>query len=446
MLLTQRKKRLQPLTKMVQPVETLQPVTAVRPTRVRHIVLGLTVAAYMITYMDRVVISSATPSIRQEFGFSLVTIGWIIGSFRWSYALFQIPGGWLGDWIGPRRALALVVTWWSAFTSLTGLAWSATSMAVCRFLFGMGEAGAFPIATRSLSRWMLPSERGFAQGITHAGSRLGAALTPPLVVMLIAAYGWRAPFFAFGTLGIAWAIVWNAYYRDTPEEHSSVNASERSLIHGATGARPKPNRNVPWRDIFSSPTLWYLSLMYFCYGYCLAVYLDWFPTYLKEHRGFTLKQMGAYASLPLIAGTLGDLLGGWSSDRLLHRLGVNRSRRLIAVLGFLIAAFAIVPATLTRDPMLCVWLTCIAVFGLEVTVGVSWALPLDIGGDFAGSVSSVMNMCGNIGGAISPILLAYLVTGFGWEVPFLVPSVLCLIGAALFLKIDATKRIFADGT
>ena len=146
-----------------------------RPTRVRHVVLWLTVAAYMITYMDRVVISAALPVIQRELGFTLVTMGWILGAFRWSYALFQIPGGWLGDRIGPRRALAIIVTWWSLFTSATALTWSAWSMAACRFLFGMGEAGAFPIATRSLSRWMLPDERGWAQGVTHAGSRLAAA-------------------------------------------------------------------------------------------------------------------------------------------------------------------------------------------------------------------------------------------------------------------------------
>src|SRR5882672_7877858 len=201
-----------------------------RPTRVRHVVLWLTVAAYMITYMDRVVISAALPVIQRELGFTLVTMGWILGAFRWSYALFQIPGGWLGDKIGPRRALAFIVTWWSLFTSATALTWSALSMAVCRFLFGMGEAGAFPIATRSLSRWMLPDERGFAQGLTHAASRVGAALTPALVVVIMLRYGWRIPFILFGLLGLTWAAVWYWYYRDTPAEHKSVNAAERELL------------------------------------------------------------------------------------------------------------------------------------------------------------------------------------------------------------------------
>ena len=416
----------------------------VRPTRVRHIVLWLTVAAYMITYMDRVVISSAVPSIQKEYGFSLTTMGWILSSFRWGYALFQIPGGWLGDRIGPRRALALIVTWWSVFTSLTAAAWSAVSMATFRFLFGMGEAGAFPIATRSLSRWMLPAERGYAQGVTHAGSRLGAALTPPIVVFLIASYGWRTTFVIFGALGLVWAAVWFWWYRDTPAEHGAVNKAELDLIHAAlSGARSRTTHSVPWARILASPTLWTLSAMYFCYGYALSVYLDWFPKYLNDHRGMSLKEMGFYASLPLLAGTAGDLLGGWFSDHWARQSGdLKNARRWVGVTGFLIAALGILPATFTSDPQTCVLFSCMAFFGLELTVGVSWAIPLDIGGDFAGSVSSVMNTAGNIGGAISPALLAYLVKGYGWDVPFLVCAGLSLIGAGLYLKIDCTRHIF----
>jgi sugar phosphate permease len=397
----------------------------------------------MITYMDRVVIASAVPSIRAELGLDLMTMGWILAAFRWGYALFQIPGGWMGDRIGPRRALTLIVTWWSIFTSLSATAWNAASLATFRFLFGVGEAGAFPIATRSLSRWMLPSERGFAQGVTHAGSRLGAAITPPLVVWLIASYGWRAPFWVFGVLGVIWAAIWFGYYRDTPDEHQGTNEAERELIRAAIGGRRSATtRNVPWKLILSQPVLWYLSAMYFCYAYCISVYLDWFPAYLNDHRGFSLKQMGFYAALPLLAGTAGDLLGGWVSDIILKRTGnLKLARRSVALVGFVLAMIAMIPATLTGDAILCVLLSCVAVFGIELTVGVSWAIPLDIGGDFAGSVSAVMNTCGNIGGAISPALLAYLVRDFGWEMPFLVTSAMCIAAALLFLKIDATQRI-----
>jgi MFS transporter, ACS family, glucarate transporter len=415
-----------------------------RPTHARHVVLALTVAAYMITYMDRVNVAAAVPVIQKEMGFSLVTMSWILGSFRWSYALFQIPGGWLGDRIGPRRALALIVSWWSLFTSVTALAWSASSMAAFRFLFGIGEAGAFPIATRSLSRWLLPTERGFAQGVTHAGSRLGAALTPPLVVWLMAAYGWRMTLVLFGLLGLVWAAVWYWYYRDMPSEHSGVNQGEREMIQAAVGRAAGTSQKVPWRIILASSTLWTLSLMYFCYGYCIAVYLDWFPKYLNDHRGFNLKQMGFYASLPLLAGTAGDLAGGWLSDLWAKHSGnLKLARRGVGMLGFLVAAMAILPATFTSDPVASVWYTCVAVFGLEVTVGVSWAIPLDIGSDYAGSVSAVMNTCGNFGGAISSTVLGYLVRSYGWNVPFVVAAVLCLAAAALFSRIDAGRRIFA---
>ncbi len=304
---------------------------AERPTRTRHVVLALTVAAYMITYMDRVNIASTVPVIQKQMGLSMVTVGWILSSFRWGYALFQIPGGWLGDRIGPRRALALIVTWWSIFTSATALAWSAGSMAGCRFLFGVGEAGAFPIATRSLSRWMLPAERGFAQGVTHAGSRLGAALTPSLVVMRCSLTAGARAFFVFGVLGLVWAVVWYWYYRDTPAEHGSVNIEERTLIETSLGGgRSARTRSVPWRRILGSRTLWYLmSAMYFCYAYCISVYLDWFPKYLNDHRGFDLRAMGFYASLPLLAGTAGDLLGGWASDRWAKSSGnVKTARRV----------------------------------------------------------------------------------------------------------------------
>ncbi len=413
-----------------------------KPTRVRHMVLWLTVAAYMITYMDRVVIASAAPSIREEFGLDLAAMSVVLGAFRWGYALFQIPGGWFGDWIGPRRALTVIVIWWSAFTSATALAWGQTSMAVFRFLFGVGEAGAFPIATRSLSRWMLPAERGFAQGVTHAGSRLGAALTPSLVVALIVQFGWRTPFYVFGVLGLVWALVWFLWYRDTPAEHTWVNAAERELIEKNLGVRSASTRRVPWGVILRSPSVWTLSAMYACYAWSIAIYLDWLPTYLREARGLSLRTMGLYASLPLLAATAGDFLGGWFSDWISKRSGnLKFARQSVAMAGFAIAGLAAVPAVMTSNAENCIVFTCIAAFGLETTVGVSWAIPLDIGKDYAGSVSAMMNMCGNIGGAISTSLLGFLVQGYGWELPFVIAAGFSLVAAGLFTRIDASQQL-----
>jgi sugar phosphate permease len=422
---------------MAQPVNA----PATRPTHVRHVVLGLTVIAYMITYMDRQVLATTRPAIMEELGISLTAMGWVTFAFRMAYASFQIPGGMLGDTIGPRRALTRVVSWWSAFTAFTALAWSATSMIVIQVFFGLGEAGAFPIATRSLSRWMRPTERGFAQGVTHAGSRLGGAITPPIVALAIVPFfGWRAAFYIFGVIGVVWSAVWFYYYRDTPEEHSGVNEAERELIAG--GAKRKAKGPVPWRQILSHGNLWVLAVMYFFYNYNLNVYQDWFPTYLRQSKGMTLAQMGIYASLPLMAGVIGDLGGGWFSDIVLRRTGnVNLARRWPAIAGFLLSAIATVPAVLATEPKVSVACYCVAFFALEWTVGISWAVPLDIGGDYAGSVSAVMNMLGNFGGAISATVVTYTAARYGWNVPFMITAALCLIAAAFWLKIDSSRRI-----
>jgi sugar phosphate permease len=414
------------------------------PTRVRHLILGLTIAAYAITYMDRVVISTAVPSIEKEFGFSIVTMGWILSSFQWAYALFQIPGGWLGDRLGPRRALTLIVTWWSLFTSATIFSWNALSMAVFRFLFGMGEAGAFPTATRSLSRWILPVERGFAQGATHAGSRLGGAVTPAIAGLIIFRYGWRAAFVSFGSLGLIWAAVWFWYYRDTPAEHKSVNAAERALIQSSVARdRQEERHNAPWRQILASRQLWILCAMYFCYAYNLGVYLVWFPKYLNEHLGYSLRLMGLYASLPLMAGTIGDVLGGWTSDLYAKRTGnLKAARRVVGSGGFAFSAVAIVLACTAPSPAASVLYSCLATFALELTVGVSWAIPLDIGGDYAGSVSAVMNTFGNLGGATAAAISAYLVMMYGWNGPFVVMTMLSVLAAVLYWQINAGRAIF----
>lgn len=416
-----------------------------RPTATRHVVLWLTVAFYMNTYMDRVVISVAAPSIQEEYGFSLVTMGWIFAAFQISYALFQIPGGWLGDRFGPRKALAAITVWWSIFTAATAYAWSAASMIVFRFLFGMGEAGAFPIATRSLSRWMLPSERGWAQGITHAGARLAGAATPVLVVFIIAAMGWRAAFVIFALIGIVWALVWYWYYRDEPQEHKGVNAAELQKIEGALGARQPARKSVPWGQIFGSGQVWILSLMYFCYGYGIVTYLTWFPKYLQDGRGFSLVEMGLYASLPLAGGVLGNIVGGLASDSILRRTGnLKLARRIVSVPGFLISAGMVPLAVLSPDPMLSVLFFAIAVFGLEMTVSVSWAITLDIGKEFAGSVASVMNTFGNLAGALAAAATGYIVTHASWTTAFFVLASLSFVAALLCFLIDASRSVFKD--
>jgi sugar phosphate permease len=419
---------------------------ATRPTRVRHTVLALVVMVYFVTYLDRVLLSNALPVIQKQFHFSIGTLGLILGCYNWAYALFQIPGGWFGDRAGPRIALASVVVWWSVFTFITGFSTSVTMMMVCVFLIGMGEAGAFPISNRALSRWMLPTERGFAQGTTHAGSRLAGAATPILVATLIGLYGWHMPFFLFATLGIVWAGVWIWYYRDSPSEHASVNEGERQKIVSAIG-EAKKRQPIPWGLILSSRQMWTLAAMYFCYGYCLNMFLAWYPKYLDSARGYTLAEMGFFTSLPLAAGIVGDICGGVFSDLIIHKTGrIKFARQSVAITGFVLAAVCVPLAVFEPDRYLSAALFGGAVFGLELVVGNAWAVTLDIGGSFAGSCSAVMNTFGNIGGAIVATSTGFIVSKYGWNASFYAVSALALLGALLFTQIDAGRKLAPDST
>jgi len=419
---------------------------AQRPTRVRHTVLTLVVMVYFITYLDRVLLSNAMPVIQKQFGFSLGTLGVILGCYNWGYALFQIPGGWFGDRVGPRIALASVVIWWSVFTFITGFSASVTMLMICLFLIGVGEAGAFPISNRALSRWMLPGERGFAQGITHAGSRLAGAAAPLLVATLIGLYSWHTPFFLFAGVGIVWAVIWVAYYRDVPREHASVNDAERDKIEAALG-RPKPRQPIPWGLIFSSRQMWIVAAMYFCYGYCLNMFLAWYPKYLDAARGYTLAEMGFFASLPLAAGVVGDIMGGVISDAIIHRTGrIKFARQSVAITGFLIVAICVPLAVFEPDRYLSAALFGCAVFGMELVVGNAWAVTLDIGGSFAGSCSAVMNFAGNIGGAIVATATGFIVKAYGWNAAFYVVVAFAVLGAILFTQIDAGRKLVPEST
>ena len=414
--------------------------TQSRPSYGRWYILGVICLMYLITYLDRVNISTAAPEIRKEFGFDAVTMGWIFSAFGWSYALFQVPGGWLSDRFGARSVLAGIVTYWSAMTAATAAATGAVSFFVMRFLFGIGEAGAFPGATRAMQLWYTREERGFVQGITHSASRLGAAIAPPIVVLIMTTLGWRWVFYICAAIGFVWAVWWYVSYRNLPEEHRMVNRAELAHIRGlsATGEINQPviereAASVPWGTLLRSPNMWAIMCAYFTYVYCLYIFLTWLPSYLVEARGFTLLKVGFLASLPLFAMVIGDTVGGLATDWLLKRTGNARlARRTVAIVGMLGCVVFIVPAALAEDAYTAVYCLTGAGFFLECTIGPSWAVPMDTGGKYAGTVSGMMNMAGNIGGALSPLVFGYLAQYANWQAPFIVAAGLLVIGSAIW--------------
>ncbi len=422
------------------------------PSNGRWYILFMISAMYLITYLDRVNISTTAPLISKEFGFDKITMGYIFSAFVWAYALFQVPGGWLSDRFGARRVLASVVAYWSLMTAATATAFSATSFIAVRFLFGVGEAGAFPGATRAMQLWYPRSERGFVQGITHSASRAGAAIAPPLVLLIMINLGWRWAFIICGAIGLIWSAWWALSYRNLPEDHSLVNRAELERIRGldAKGAINPPQiqkrTDVPWATLLRSANMWAIMCAYFTYVYCLWIFLTWLTTYLIDVRHFTLLKGGLLASLPLWAGVIGDTAGGLATDWLLKRTGSAKiARRTVAITGLLGCAVFITPAALTEDAMTAVICLTISMFFLECTIGPSWAVPMDTGGKYSGTVSGMMNMAGNFGGAISPIVFGYLAQGGNWEAPFIVAAALLVAGSGVWaFWIDPDKAILTD--
>jgi len=425
---------------------------AQQPSRGRWYVLLLISVMYLITYLDRVNISTAAPEISKEFHFDNITMGYIFSAFVWAYALFQVPGGWLSDRFGARGVLATVVTYWSVMTAATGAAAGATSFIVIRFLFGVGEAGAFPGATRAMQLWYPRRERGFVQGFTHSASRLGAAIAPPIVLLIMVNLGWRWAFYICGAVGLLWSLWWALSYRNLPEKHGMVNLAELEVIRGldATGKiNPPPvesQTKVPWSVLLRSPNMWAIMLAYFTYVYCLWIFLTWLTKYLIDVRHFTLLKGGLLASLPLWAGVVGDTVGGVATDWLLHRTGSAKiGRRVVAIIGLLGCAAFIVPAALTADPYVAVFCLTASMFFLECTIGPSWAVPMDTGSKYSGTVSGMMNMAGNFGGALSPIVFGYLAAGDNWQAPFIVAACLLVAGSAVWaFWLDPDKQILTD--
>ncbi|MBV9631911.1 MAG: MFS transporter [Xanthobacteraceae bacterium] len=406
----------------------------------RWYILGLICLMYLITYLDRVNISTAAPAISQEFGFNKITMGAIFSAFVWAYALFQVPGGWLNDRFGARTVLTSIVAYWSVMTAATAAATSGVSFIIVRFLFGAGEAGAFPGATRAMQLWYPRQERGLIQGLTHSASRLGAAIAPPIVVLIITTLGWRSVFYICGAVGFVWAVWWYLSYRNLPEEHGLVNEAELREIRGVDehgNINPpimeRSAANVPWGILLRSPNMWAIMCAYFTYVYCLYIFLSWLPSYLVEARHFTLLKVGFLASLPLFAGVIGDTAGGLATDWLLKRTGNTRfARRVVAIVGLLGCAVFIVPAALTENAYTAVYCLTGAMFFLECTIGPSWAVPMDAGGKYSGTVSGMMNMAGNFGGAMSPLVFGFLAYYGNWQAPFVVAAALLVIGAGVW--------------
>jgi MFS transporter, ACS family, glucarate transporter len=418
--------------------------------RARYAVLAMLVGLSVITYMDRVCIANAATRIREELKLSESEWGWVLGIFSIGYGVFEVPTGAWGDRVGQRRVLTRIVVWWSIFTMLTGAAWGFLSMLVVRFLFSMGEAGAYPNATGSIGRWFPPQERARAQGAIWGAARIGGALTPYVVYPLILAIGWRKTFVVFGVIGLVWAVVWRRWYRDFPSDHSWV--SERELAEIGTSER----HSVGIRDvleIFQHPRMWLIMAMFFGYTWAPGFFIGWYRTYLETGLGFSEEEAVHRAAIPFTAGAIGNLLGGWLSDRLNRSFGKKVGRTLLGTVCLFGSSALMLAAATTSDRDQAVILLSLSFGVCECMLPSAFALCLDVGGGMGGAVSGAMNTAGQAGVFSGTLLFGYLVewnrasmgTHAAYQLPLYAIAAMILLSGFLFATIDPNRPLLAGG-
>ena len=426
----------------------VHPAPVSRATSARSKVLILLFVLITITYLDRLCIAAAAPAIIQEFHFSKVQMGYVFSAFTLAYALFEIPSGWLGDYIGTRKALTRIVLWWSAFTMLTGATVGFVSLISVRLLFGAGEAGAFPNTARSISRWFPAPQQGRALGLAFIGQAVGASIATPLVFMLVQWQSWRLTFVEFGALGVLWSAVWYQWFRDLPEEHPSVNVQELKLIRAdqLDARHLEHTRHAPWKILLRSKNLACICAMYFAYGYGLYFYITWLPIYLLKGRGFSAAYAGFFSALPWVACGFGLWLGAWTTDWLVKRTGSLKLGRCgVGAFGLAMSGFALLGVASAENRILAASLIAVAA-SFQLVSGVpAWSVCLDVGRRNAGVVTGFMNTVGNLGGTLAPIVTGYTVERWeSWTIPFYATASVLALGVVMWLLVDPQRSVIEE--
>ncbi len=415
-------------------------------SRVRwFLVFGLFILS-AVAYLDRVNISIAGSSIAAEYHLSHVQLGWIFSAFLVGYALFQTPGGWLADRLGPRRVLTAGVLWWGIFTALTAvvstkLAFAVLFFAAVRFLLGAGEAIIYPASNQFVSRWIPSAERGIANGLIFAGVGVGAGVTPILITHIMVRYGWRWSFWMSAIIGLIAGTVWYFVARDTPEEHSHVSVPELTHIQAGRTAKSVSDGRIAWSTIIASKEVLALTLSYFTFGYVAWIFFSWFFIYLAKVRGLDLKVSAFYTTLPFLAMAACSPLGGAISDKLTKLYGKRAGRCGIAVFGLLLTAVFLAFGSQVQSARLASVVLAGGAGALYLSQSSFWSVTADIASGSSGSVSGFMNMGNQFGGALTASLTPAIASRFGWTTSFCVAAGLSVLGAAAWLLVDPERAL-----
>jgi MFS transporter, ACS family, glucarate transporter len=405
--------------------------TDIRRGRKHRLVCALFVLS-MITYVDRTSVSIAKEPISTQLNLSDRQMGMVFSSFALGYSIMQIPAGWLADELGPRAVLGGAVAFWSVLTAFTGAAWSFTSLLTIRFLFGAGEAAVFPGSARAIHNWLQPGERGRANGALFAGSRLGAALSYPLIVWMLSSWSWRLAFFVLGCAGLAWSAAWLVWFKNSPP----AGGTAQLPLVGVTG-RDGVNK------LAVSGPVYFALFQYFSSNFTNFICLSWMFPYLKTQYHLTSSSAAVYSMAPLLLGAMSQGLTGWAMDRMYSSSLRTWSRRLPGALGFALAASGLLGLTRAGSVGMAVLAFTIAIFGADMTISPSWVFCADIAGKSTGRLSGALNMFGSIGAFASANAFPFLDQTTGSSTAyFLLAALLDLMGLFCWLRMTSVPGHF----
>lgn len=404
--------------------------------RATSTILLLLCLMYFFTYLDRVNVSTAAVGFSKDFGLNKTEVGLVFSAFAYPYLLFQVIGGWVSDRFGAGRTLIFCGLVWGVATVLTGMAGGLTSMLIARVLLGFGEGATFPSATSVMSRWVPKGKRGFAQGITHSASRIGNAVAPLIVVAIMASYGWRASFYVVGALSLAWVVLWALSYKEHPKDHPRITQQELDSL-------PEPRKQatkVAWKHLFKRMAP--VTIVYFCYGWTLWLFLSWIPQYFLHNYDLNLKKSAIFASSVFLAGVIGDTLGGIVTDKIYKRTGsLKYARSWMVSICMLLALFSLVPLLYTHHLVVSAMSLSAGFFFAEMTIGPMWAIPMDIAPQHSGTASGMMNTGSALAAILSPVVGGFLIDRFGnWDLPFLGSMILMGLGVILAFRMQPESK------
>jgi MFS transporter, ACS family, glucarate transporter len=415
-------------------------------TRTRYWVVVFGMSLAVLSFIDRVSLAQAAPLISKSLHLTKAQMGSVFSAFLLSYALFEVPSAWFGDRVGARSGLLRIVTVWSLFTALTGLAWNFVSMVCVQFCFGMGDAGCFPLITKSFRSWLAPAERTRAQACLWIAARWGAAFTPLLVVAVLHYVNWRGAFVFFGSLAILWIVLFARWYSDDPQQHPGANDAEKRLLSSLSGVRAQ-RHSVEWSKLLRSRSILLLGLQYYFLSFSWYFYVTWLPTYLQEHHHLSAQRGAGYAVFPLFFCGLGSMFCGIVSPLVTRWTGsITRTRKLMACTGFLAAGCCLSLAAHMPTLNTTVALMAAGCFFNDLVIPHAWASSMDLGGpNAASSVAGVMNFMGNVAGISSSMLGGFLLqyTHNNWTLFLSILGAVYFLGVFCWPFID-TSRAFDD--